>query len=331
MSKFKSGPKIVVIGGGTGSFTVLSGLKNHTNNLSAIVNMSDDGGSTGILRDELGVLPPGDIRQCLVALSRKDELLRELFNYRFSKGTFKGHNFGNLFLTALEKITGSFEKAVVQAGEVLDIMGSVIPVTTKNTHLCVELSNKKVVCGQQKVDETKILGKNPRFFLKPRVKINPLAEKELKKADLIILGPGNIYSSLVPNLLVEGVVRSINNSKAKKIYICNLTTKPGQTEGFLVHDFVSEIEKYLGPKTIDFVIFNNNKPPKYLIEKYASKNEEPVWYEINKLRRKNYKCIGEDLIGKIVFKQNKGDFLKRTLIRHNPEVLAKLIMQIHYR
>lgn len=321
---------IVVIGGGTGTFVVLSGLKKYTQNLTAIVNMTDSGSSTGILRDELGVLPSGDIRQCLIALSNSDYLLRQIFNYRFKEGGLIGHNFGNLFLAALEKITGSFDKAVREAGNILSIRGKVIPVTIQNVHFCAKLKNGKVVCGEREVSKLNFFEQPIKnFFLRPKAAANLEAIKAIKKADIIVIGPGNLYSSLVPIFLTNGVAEAIRISKAKKIYNCNLMTKPSQTDNYQVHDFAEVIEKYLGGPVLNFVTFNSRKPPDDLIKKYAAQGEKFVNYDFNILKNKHYLAVPADLVSKKIWQKPKGDiFIKRTLVRHNPNKLAELILAL---
>lgn len=321
---------IVVIGGGTGTFVALSGLKKYPVNLTAIVNMTDSGSSTGILRDELGVLPPGDIRQCLIALSDSDFILRQLFNYRFSEGKLAGHNFGNLFLAALEKVTGSFDRAVKEAGNILSVSGKVIPITVTNAHLYARMGNNKIIKGQNNIDNLNFI-KNPikEFFLEPKAKANPEAIKAIKAADIIIIGPGNLYSSLVPIFLVKDIAMTIRGSKAKKIYNCNLMTKPGQTDDFAVHHFAEVIEKYLGSGTIDFIIYNNKKPASDLIKKYAAQGEKLVVFDKGEFKNKKYLAIPADLISRKIWRKPKGDiYIKRTLIRHDPDKLAKLILAI---
>lgn len=321
---------IVVIGGGTGTFVVLSGLKKHTPNLTAVVNMTDSGSSTGILRDELGVLPPGDVRQCLVALAESDYLLRQLFNYRFKEGGLTGHNFGNLFLAALEKVTGSFDKAVREAGSILSICGKVIPITTQSAHLCAQLKNGQLIKGEKEISKLDFLQQPvDNFFLQPVARANREAIKAIKKADIIVIGPGNLYSSLVPTLLIKGIARAIRASRAKKIYNCNLMTKPGQTDGYKVHQFVEVIEKYLGGPTLDFVVFNSKRPPADLVKKYATQGEKVVEYDRVALRNKHYLTIPADLLSRKIWRKPEGDiFIRRTLIRHDPNKLAQLILTL---
>jgi len=207
--------KIVVIGGGTGNFTVLRGLKNYDVDISAIVSMADDGGSTGILRDELGVLPPGDVRQCLVALSNSSSMMRSLMNYRFEQGGLGGHSFGNLFLSALEKVTGSFEKAIEEIGKILFIKGKVIPVTIHQVRLKMILNNRRVLEGEKEIYLSQEIDQGySSIFLEPYAKANPHAIDEIINADLVVLGPGGLYTSLIPNLLVEGVREKVRQKRS---------------------------------------------------------------------------------------------------------------------
>ena len=249
---------MVVLGGGTGTFTVLTGLKKYPFNLTAIVAMSDNGGSSGVLRDELGVLPPGDVRQCLIALSRSDKLMRDLMGYRFEKGGLKGLSFGNLLLSALEKVTGSFDGAVEKASEILRLDGRVIPATLDEVHLMAQVGSR-IIRGEEKIQMTKLNGSLKHLWLEPVGRANPKALKAIKDADAIVIGPGNLYASLVPNLLVHGIPEAIKKSKAKKIFICSLMTKVEHTRNFSVADYTAAIEKYLG-SPVDVVIYNNKKP-----------------------------------------------------------------------
>lgn len=279
--------KIVVIGGGTGSFTILSGLKDFPFELTSIVSMMDSGGSTGILRDEFGILPPGDVRQCLVALS-DSPLMRKLFEYRFNKGkTLNGHSMGNLLLTALKEILGSEDEAILRASEILRIKGRVLPVTMDNCHLGAELQNGKKLIGEAKIGKNKI----KKLFLSKKAKIFKHTKNAILNADYIILGPGDFYTSILPNLLVKGVTESIKKSKAKTVFVCNIMTK-GETKNFTAKDFVIELSKYL--KDIpDFVLMNDKRPSKKVIERYCKEGSEfvePNYFGIKKdlLRRTDY-------------------------------------------
>ncbi len=314
--------KIVVIGGGTGNFSVLRGLKNYDVDLSAIVSMADDGGSTGILRDELGVLPPGDVRQCLVALSDSSRLMRSLMNYRFENGGLGGHSFGNLLLSALEKVTGSFEKAVEEAGKILNIKGKVIPVTTHQVRLRMVLSNRKILEGEKEIYLSQEIDQGYKsMFLEPYPKANPHAINEIHNADLIVLGPGGLHTSLIPNLLVDGLIDALRTSQAKKTFVVNLMNRKGQTTGFKVSDYMREITRFVGDDIFDFVLVNDQKPPQHLIEVYA---EEGDLVE-NDLQ--DERIVLAALLGELK-EPPANDFIKRSLIRHDPKKLAQELMKI---
>jgi uncharacterized cofD-like protein len=259
--------KIVTIGGGTGNFTVLRGIKSYDVDISAIVSMADDGGSTGILRDELGVLPPGDVRQCLVALSDSSRLMRSLMNYRFEQGGLGGHSFGNLLLSALEKVTGSFEKAVEEVGKILFIKGKVIPVTTHFVRLKMILKTCQVLEGEREIYLSHEIEKGySSIYLEPYPKANPHAINEIMNADLIVVGPGGLHTSLIPNFLVEGVSDALRQSDAKKVFVVNLMNRRGQTSNYKVGDYMAEMERFIGEDVFDYILVNNQNPPKELIE-----------------------------------------------------------------
>lgn len=324
--------RVVTIGGGTGSFVLLSGLKKYPVQLSAIVAMTDDGGSTGVLRDELGVLPPGDVRQCLVALSESSEKMRELMNYRFETGKLKGHNFGNLFLSVLEKTSHGFLNGVAEASKILKVRGEVIPVTCSNTNLYIQLKNGKLLKGENQINHNFDLEKIgiKKIYLNPSARSNPQAIKKILEADLIIIGPGNFYCSLAPNLLVRGISQAICKSKAKVVLNCNLVNKKGHTENFFLDDYAEAINKYLGQERIDFVTFNTKHPPDSLIKKYKKMGESLVRF-IGKARTKRtYKIISANLLNNELPKLNKNDLLfkERSLIRHHSEKLAKLLISV---
>ena len=314
--------KVVTIGGGTGNFTVLKGLKNYDVDISAIVSMADDGGSTGILRDELGVLPPGDVRQCLVALSNSSRLMRSLMNYRFEQGGLGGHSFGNLLLSALEKVTGSFEKAVEEAGKILFIKGKVIPVTTHQVHLKMILKNCQVLEGEREVYLSQEIEKGySSIYLEPYPKANPHAINEIMNADLIVIGPGGLYTSLIPNLLVEGVTEALKQSDAKKVFVANLMNRRGQTSHFKVSDYLNELERFIGEDIFDYVIVNNQNPPKELIELYAAEGDL-VTNDLKDGRIRPAALLGE------LSRGAKKDLIKRNLIRHDSKKLASELMNI---
>jgi len=313
--------KIVVIGGGTGTFTVLTGLKKYRVDLSAVVSMADDGGSTGILRDELGVLPPGDIRQCLVALSTSDLLMRKLMNYRFSSGSLKGHSFGNIFLSTLQKITGNFDQAIEKLSEILRLHGHVIPATLNKIRLVAFLRDGTILRGQSLINKSR-LEKLKKITLEPRATANPKALRAIRESDLIIIGPGDLYSSLIPNFLISGISRTIVRSPAKKVYICNLMNRAGHTDHFTPHDYARKIERYLGGK-LDYIIYNNEHPSPKLLKKYMQEGEHLVL----PANVENKRFVGDNLIGRQFAKTQRGDFVKRSLVRHNPDRLAHLIVE----
>jgi len=320
----KDRKNVVVIGGGTGTFTVLSGLKKYPFNLTAIVSMADDGGSTGALRDELGVLPPGDVRQCLVALSASDTLMRALMNYRFEEGGLKGHNFGNLLLSALEKTTGSFDNAVEKASDILRIRGRVVPATLDKVTLVAKIG-ERTVRGEQAIRDTKLNGTPLKLSLSPRGRANPKALFAIRSADAIVIAPGSFYTSIIPDLLVRGIPEAIAKSRAKKIYVCNLMTHAEHTKDFTVADFTEKMEKYL-KSPINAVIYNNKLPSAELLKRYARKGDKPILW--NKLP--TGVSIGADLVSRNLPDLQKSDKLhsQRTYIRHNPSLLARTIAHI---
>ncbi len=321
-------PKVVIIGGGTGSFVALTGLKKYPVDLSAIVSMMDSGGSSGRLRYELGVLPPGDIRQCLVALSTSSKLLRDLFMYRFGQGDLKGHNFGNIFLSSLEKTTGSMEKAINEVGKILRILGRVEPVTFKKSDLCVELVDGKIIVGETHIDEVEkkiIRARIKKAFLKPEISANPNAIKEIENADFILIGPGDLYTSIIPNLLAKGAARALKKSKAKKIYVMNLMTKYGQTTHYTAKDHITDLEKYVGRGTIDTVLINTKRPSKETLSWYEDFDEEVVQDNISE---SDYSILRKDLLKNVLLKKSPTDSLKRSIIRHDSVKLASAIMEI---
>ena len=322
--------EIVIIGGGTGTFTVLSGLRNYDVNLTAIVSMADDGGSTGALRTELGVLPPGDVRQCLVALSTSDVFMNKLMNHRFTEGSLKGHSFGNILISALEQVTGSFDKAIEKTSEILNIKGKVIPITLEDITLIAKLENGMVLQGEHKIDTSNLTGLE-KIYLKKDAEANPKALKALEKADLIIIGPGDIYTSLLPNLLVRGVPKAIKKNKNPKVFVCNLMNKLGHTNNFCIVDLVEEIEKYL-KDTFDFVLFNTSEPLLDLTKIYKEDGQETVLINLEKIKQRKSSSktqfLGTDLLSSVSIETQKGDNIKRSLVRHSPEKLAKLILSL---
>ena len=309
----KRNVKIAGIGGGIGLSTLLEGLKHWTKDITAIVTVTDDGGSSGRLRKDFNILPPGDIRNCIVSLAEPNSLISELFQYRFKgKSGLSGHSFGNLFITAMTELTGSFAKGILEASHVLAIKGKVLPSTLEDVVLGAKFTDGVQVLGQTKI----VAYSNPieKVFLVPD---NPPAYtgvlKTCKEADIIILGPGSLFSSIIPNLLVKGVAQSIKKSKARKIYICNIMTQPGETDNFTVADHLFEVEKYLGCN-VDYLIINSGKISENLIKKHVRKNSFVVVDDSNKLIDKS-RIIREDIVS------NKDH------VRHDPEKISRVIFE----
>ncbi|MEY4747730.1 MAG: hypothetical protein RLZZ416_779 [Candidatus Parcubacteria bacterium] len=320
----KKKQRIVVLGGGTGTHTILMGLKKYPLELTAVVAMSDNGGSTGKLRDELDVLPPGDVRQCLVALSTSDALMRSLMNYRFEQGAFKGHSFGNLFLSALEKVTGNFGSAVEKVGEVLRIEGRVIPATLDQVNLMVKVG-RDLIRGEEKIQRTRLKGSLEYIWLEPVARANPKALAAIHDADAIVIGPGNFYASLVPNLLVRGIPEAIRKSRAKKIFVCNLMTKSEHTDGYSVEAHTRILERYLGGR-VDIVLFNNALPKPGLLERYAREGDTLTsWKKLPKRV-----LVSGNFLPRVMPKANKvgGARTESSLVRHDPQKLGAAIARI---
>ena len=303
--------KIVTIGGGTGTYQMLRGIKGF--DVTAIVSMVDNGGSSGVLRDEYGVLPPGDIRKSIIALSQSPQLMKDIFSYRFVKGGLKGHNLGNLIITALIDITGSHDSAIKEAANILNIQGNVLPVTIDDANLCAELEDGTIIRGETHIDVPK---HNPKIairkvFLEPQARIYGDCKDALMDADIIIIGPGDLYTSIIPNLLVNGMTHAIQRSKAKKVYFCNIMTKHGETTGFRASDFFKEIESYLGKGALDYVVVNSSKPGDDILERYKDQKAE---------------FVEEDLSGFHGINVIRADLLNESdILRHDPEKLGHVL------
>lgn len=326
-------PEIAVIGGGTGSFTLLQFLKEITPNITAIVNMSDDGGSTGILRDELGVLPPGDVRQCLVALSNAPEM-RDIFTYRFPARADKqqpglgNHTLGNLILSGLELKHGSFQQALEVASRILNITGRVLPASFDN-HTLVMHDGEEQIRGEKRVSEHTIVTPDATLTLDPNADANPEAVVAIKRADQIVIAPGNLYGSLLPVFAVKGIADAVQESRAQKVMIANLVTRPGQTDGWHVADYVKQFERYLGQDTIDAVLYNNEPPAPELLERYAADGELPVGTDPDRFSEVRAEAVGCKLIADSVGKQDPNDTLiQRTLIRHDGQLVAQALQKL---
>ncbi|MFZ1812768.1 MAG: gluconeogenesis factor YvcK family protein [Candidatus Saccharimonadales bacterium] len=332
MPKSFQGPKVVVIGGGTGSFTLLTHLKHYVPDITALVCMADDGGSTGQLRDEYGVLPPGDIRQCLVALSENPRV-RDLFNYRFEDSALKGHAFGNLFLTALEKMTGSFAEAVELASEVLNITGHVEPITLTNVVLCAEGKDGRPIKGESTIGRSHTIADHPKIWLEPNAQANPAALAAIAQADVVVIAPGDLYDSLAQALVVQGVGEALMKTAATCVYVCNLVTKPGPTQQFKVHDFADEIERLAGYAFLDHVLYNTATPSRELMSKYMRDGEFMVEADLSELQHHHYAASGAPVLASHAWDgHDANDPLssERSLIRHDSDATARQLMRIYF-
>ena len=328
----KNEVRIAVIGGGTGSFTMLSSLKNYTNQLAAIVSMADDGGSTGVLRDELGTLPPGDVRQCLVALSDSPKV-RDLFDYRFEEGTLKGHSFGNLLLTALEKVTGDFSEAVETASDILRVNGMVIPATLDNVRLKMAWPEASVELNGERVIDAELFQLDPRratLSLVPAATPNPTAIAAIEQADVVVIAPGDLYTSLGPLLVINGIGEALKNSSAVKIYVSNLVSKHGQTDQFTVSTHAAEIERFAGTAFLDYVLYSDQVPTEEVARRYKEEGGYVTEVDHEELTRAHYTAVGGHFLGKIA-EEHTGDSLPvtRSLIRHDADAVAKMILDIY--
>ena len=313
--KLNKGAKIVAIGGGTGLSMLLRGIKKYTNNVTAIVTVGDDGGSSGRLREEMGILPPGDIRNCIAALADDEDMITELFQYRFKNGEgLEGHSFGNLFLTALCAITGDMVRAVKESSNVLNIRGVVLPATLDDMKLAAVFEDGKIVHGESNIPEAH--GKIKRLFTEPEhCKALPEAIAAIKEADLIILGPGSLYTSVIPNLLVDGIVEAITKSTAKKIYVCNIMTQPGETDNYSVASHVNALISHAsGKKIVDAVLVNDNLPDN-ISEGYAKSGSIPV-----RLDMENIAPIGIEVVSQKLLQENK-----QGLVRHSSHRVARAV------
>jgi len=315
------GPRIVAIGGGTGLSTMLRGLKNHTKNLTAVVTVADDGGGSGVLRQELGMLPPGDIRNCLEALANVEPVMSELLHYRFREGSLKGQSFGNLFLAALNGISGSFDQAVSRMSQVLAITGTVLPVTTSDVQLEAELENGARVLGESKIFYCK-KEQDCRIrcvrLLPHRPPALPEALAAIENADMIVLGPGSLYTSIIPNLLVDGITDAIGRSDALKVYVANVMTQEGESEGYTVSDHIRAIFQHSAPGLFDLCLVNSAAIPADVVSRYALEGAEPLRVDADACR-----ALGVELIGSPV------SLVRDGLVRHDPERLADALLEVH--
>jgi len=314
--QLKRGPTLVAIGGGTGLSTILGGLKKYSSNLTAIVTVSDDGGSSGRLRKDLQILPPGDIRNCLISLANQDELLSQLLQYRFTKGeALSGHSFGNLLLAALTDIRGGFLEAVKSASEVLAISGEVLPSTCKNVALKATLKDGTTITGETNISKTKVSIKTIELIPQSPLPAEKVIEK-IQNADAIILGPGSLYTSIIPNLLVQGICKAINNSTSPVIYIANMMTQPGETDNFTLENHVEALLSTTSLKRLDYILANNSEIETDRIKQY----EEHGSLKIEPLQKLSHLCKTTVI--------NAPLLCKKGLIRHSPEKTAEEIIKL---
>ena len=327
MQKYKKttnqkGPAIVCFGGGTGLSSLLRGLKKITPNITAIVTVSDDGGGSGILRDELGMPPPGDIRNCMQALSNAEPTIEKLMDYRFDSGSLSGQSFGNLFLAAINGISDSFDKAVMKMGEVLSITGRVLPVTIDDIHLCAHFEDGSSVAGESKI----AAAKNERHsrikrveLIPPDANVLPDCLDAIENANMIIMGPGSLYTSIIPNLLISGITKAIKCSDAVKIYICNVMTQPGETDEYSVAEHINELLNHAEGELFDYCLVNSKPIPPDILKRYVDDGAEPVWGDKEIGQIPGIEIIYSPIIE---FREN--------LIRHDSDKLAKELLRIFY-
>lgn len=315
----KRGPKIVVIGGGTGLSVLLRGLKYYTSNITAIVTVSDDGGSSGRLRGELGVLPPGDTRNCLVALADTETLMDDLFNYRFNEGVgLKGHSMGNLLLAAMNDLTGDFDKAVQELSKVLAIRGRVIPSTLESVTLGAKLVSGKTILGESCIGKAN--GNIKKVFLEPAdCKPLPEAIEAIEEADMVILGPGSLYTSVIPNLLIEGIGKALKETKAPVAYICNVMTQPGETQNYTAYKHLKALLNHGGQAVVDYMIVNNDAISPSMLKKYRAEGAAPVKVDEKLIKKSGVKLIKTGLID------------QKKLVRHDSDKIARVIVKLIFK
>ncbi len=309
------GPRIVAVGGGTGLSVLLSGLKVYSSNISAVVTVADDGGSSGRLRQQFDVLPPGDIRNCLVALADAPALMRDLFQFRFDKNSeFSGHSFGNLFLTVMTRLTGDFEKAIKETSKVLALRGQVIPSTLDNVKLVAHYQDGSMVVGEDLIP--KALRPISKVSLIPEQPMaTPDALKAIKEAQIIVLGPGSLYTSIIPNLLIKEISQAIAESGAIKVYVCNVMTQPGETDNYSVSDHIKVLVNHSYPHILDYCVVNNGEVPCEVLGRYLNQSSHSVINDRKKLENMGYRIVEEDF-----------SMIQDGVIRHDPEKLAKIIL-----
>ena len=312
-------PKIVAIGGGTGLSTMLRGLKEYSSNITAVVTVADDGGGSGVLREELGILPPGDIRNCILALAETEPILEQLLQYRFQDGSLKGQSFGNLFLAAMNGISSGFEEAIKRVSDVLAVTGRVLPVTLDNVTLCAELMDGYTICGESKIGKHNDFhkGKIMRVYLKPH-HAKPLQDVlyAIENADVILLGPGSLYTSIIPNLLVDGIGSAIKESPALKVYVCNVMTQQCETENYSVYDHIAALESHSLRGIVDHCIVNKADIPAQIRKRYLEEGADRVRIDYDRISDAGIKLLEGDILS-----------FERNLVRHDPRKLAAMIIE----
>lgn len=317
------GPRIVAIGGGTGLSSLLRGLKQLTTNITAVVTVMDDGGSSGWLRHELNILPPGDIRNCLIALAEDESRISRLFNHRFQGGTLQGHSLGNLVIAGLQEMTGNFDQAIEEMSTLLNTRGQVLPATLEHAELVAELHDGRVVQGESKIP--KAGGQIRKIWLsRASVLAYPKVLEEIRHADLIILGPGSLFTSVIPNLLVSGVREAIERSSARKFYIMNLMTQPGETDNFTARDHLRALSDYLDIRVLDIVIINKQPVPEELLAQYAQEGSVPVTDDLSEPNEWDIKIVRASLL-EIVPLPRWPSVTQAPTVKHNPKELARVI------
>jgi uncharacterized cofD-like protein len=322
----QKGPRVVALGGGTGLSTLLRGLKKYTGNLTAIVTVADDGGSSGRLREEYRILPPGDFRQCITALADVEPLMTTLFQHRFKEGSLNGHSFGNLFIMAMAEITGDFEHAIRESGRVLAVRGQIVPSTLRDVTLVAEMADGETRVGESSIPhvngdgngQTAVATAIKRVFLEPEPTINPEAEEAILNAEMIIVGPGSLFTSILPNLVVDGMAEALKASPAIKLFVCNVATQPGETDSFRVSDHLKAIEAHLGTNIFDFVVVNsNNNYP--LPPSAQAANIKRVVYDQATVNQRSIHAVLVDVVN------------PRISTHHDPDKLARAIMKKIWR
>ncbi len=322
--------KIVTIGGGTGQVPLLSGLKEYPYEITTIVTMADDGGSTGKLRDELGVLPPGDAMKCLVALSDAPDMLRTLMNYRFEEGGLKGHSLGNLFISALEKVNGSFSSGMQEAVRILRVRGNVLPSSEADMRLQIVLKNGETLIGETHLDEHNDITKYgiEHIKLSKPARAHKASVEAIVNADYVIIGPGDLYGSHLPNFLVKGIAQAVKKTSAKRVFIAPLTNKKGHSENFTIDSYVTILERYIGKGCIDYVLLNNKVPKKNILERYEKKEGKNSLVKRDQaIQKTSYKILVGDFLSQQIHNQKKGDALAstRAFIRHDATKIGKAV------